>query len=345
MPLPHRDRAATLALAGVVAAAALVACTGPDGPEPPERPGGAGQELDDLPGVGSAEVGEELVDQDQPGTVVVVDVEADITVEELGAVFVAVDDLAADQWIVSLDCAPASWEGTREQDDCDVATGSATTASGTPGHGARALLATARALPDATVRVASRRDVDVRLTTPGPAPVAAALEVVLADPTLRTVGDLTLAAAPGADSERFSVTTDEPVSAPTLALWRRLEPTLGRLPGGTPGSYSLAVDRGGRTTLAARVQLPGVVLPDQLTPQRYGAALWPLLRAQLDVLRELDDSGRGARYTAGNSYRPVADARPHGNDPFLDVTLGTPGRADALGRSWSVEGARHANRP
>jgi hypothetical protein len=337
MPVPDRARVAALALTGTLAAGALVACSQP---AEPRRVGGPQAELADLSGVVSAEVADELVDQDQPGTVVVVDVADDVTVEELTEVFVVIDDIAADAWVVSLACGPASWEETRERDDCDSATGSATTAAGTPEHGARGLLAAARALPDATVEVTGRLAVDVRLAEPGAAAVAEAIDIALADPALQDVGGLTLTAAPGADSERFSVAAADPLSERVAELWRRLGPTLDRLPPRTPGSYSLTLDEDDRIIVTSRVQLPGVVLPEQLTPQRYGATLWPYLRAQLDALDDLGRPGAGPRYTVSNAYRPVADARPHGNDPFLDVTIGAPGRADGLGRTWSLEAAR-----
>lgn len=334
------DRVRTSVLTLTVSAA-LVACDGGDR----DRSGGAEEDLAGLPGVASAEVGEQLVDQDESGTVVVVDVEQDITVEQLTEVFVAVDGLAPHDWILSVDCGPASWEDTRERDDCDIATGAAATASGTPEQGAEVLLAAARALPEASVSVAWRREVRLQLDDPGPDAVAAALGVVLSDPVLRTTGGITVAAAAGSDEPGFLVTSDGLTSARTLALWRSLRPSLDELPAATPGAYTVAVDELERETVTALVQLPGVVLPEDLTPVAYGAALWPYLHAQLDVLDDrADEAPDGVRYAARNAYRPVLDARPAGNDPFLTLTLGQPGKADALGRPWSTEASEYVAR-
>lgn len=344
MSLLGRSRTALLALAVSPAmSVALVACDeGVDpapAPGPSERPSGAARQLTELPGVASAEVAEELVEQDVPGTVVAVDVEGDIATDELAAVFARIDEIAPDDWVLTLDCAPAQWAAKAARTECDTATGSPTDQDvGTPEHGARVLLAAARRFPSATVSLAWRRDLRIDLADPGSTAVAAALDATRSDPQLRDVGDLTVAAARPAEGPGFVVTSVPPLSARTLALWRRLTPTLARLPAGTPGSFSVTVEDRGRVRVTADVQLPGVAPPDRMTSRRYGATLWPYLRAQLDVVAALPE---GASYAARNAYRPVADGRPHGTDPFLAVTVGAPGRRDYLGRTWSVEAAQY----
>lgn len=341
----ERSKATRGVIASLALSLALVACDGTSGQGPGDdgSPSGAERELADLPGVSSAEVAEGLIEQDVPGTVVAVDVESDITEDELTLVFARIDDLAPDDWVVTLDCGPARWAEPRARDDCDTATGSPSDQPvGTPGQGAQVLLAAARRFPSATVSVAWRRDVRIDLADQGSEAMAAALGATRSDPLLRDVSDLTFAAARPVEEPRFVVSSGPPLSAQTLALWRRLEPTLERLPAGTPGSFSVTVDERGEVTVTADVQLPGVALPEQMTPQRYGPALWPYLRAQLAVVADLPGK---ASYAARNAYRPVADARPHGNDPFLAVTVGQPARPDDLGRTWNVEAARYLAKP
>lgn len=341
----ERSKATRGVIASLALSLALMACDGTSGQGPGQdgSPSGAERELADLPGVSSAEVAEGLIEQDVPGTVVAVDVESDITEDELALVFARIDELAPDDWVVTLDCGPATWQGAGERDGCDTATGSVgASVVGAPEQGARALLAAARHFPAATITVTSRRDVRVQLGEPGAEPVESALDQVLTDPVLRAVEGLTVAAAPGPGGLRFTASTDEPLAPQTLALWRWLGPTVDRLPAGTPGSFSVTVDERGEVTVTADVQLPGVALPEQMTPQRYGPALWPYLRAQLAVVADLPGS---ASYAARNAYRPVADARPHGNDPFLAVTVGQPARPDDLGRTWNVEAERYLAKP
>lgn len=340
MILPGRARSALLALAvSLTASVALVACDGGPARGPDDAPSGAERDLTVLPGVSSAEVAEELVEQDVPGTVVAVDVANDITADELAAVFARIDDIAPDDWVLTLDCGPARWAESDARDGCDTATGSPTDqAVGTPEQGAEVLLAATGRFPAATVTLAWRRDLRIDLEDPGAGPVTAALDEVRSDPVLRESGDLTVAAARPDEAPGFVLTSGPPLSAGTLGLWRRLEPTVDALPASTSGAFSLAVDERGRVAVTADVQLPGVALPEKMTPPRHGPTLWPYLRAQLDIVASLPD---GTSYAARNAYRPVADARPRANDPFLGIAVGAPGRRDDLGRTWSVEAAQY----
>lgn len=333
MSVLPRARLLTLSLA---ASLALTACGEEPRPGPAAGPEG---ELTELPGVASAELAEVLVEQDTPGTAAVVDVESDISADELGAVLARIEELALDEWTVTLDCGSADQDDDTRRQGCDTATGTDTARDvGDPGAGARALLTAARRFPAATVTVRSHKALTIDLDDAGHEPVGRALATVLADAGLGAIDDLTIGAGPRTGSPRFVVSTRKPVDPSALTLWRRLAPSLDLLPAGIPGAVTLAVDEEGTVAVSAQVRLPGVVLPEGMTPGRHGAALWPALRAQLDIVAGLPD---GTQYAARNAYRPVAGARPHGNDPFLSVTLGRRARPDQLGRTWSVDAARY----
>lgn len=332
MPLPDRARVALLALAMSVT---LAACDAGGG-DPGGR-GGTDRGPVDLPGVASSAVGEELVEQDTPGKVVAVDVERDITVDQLTAVFEEIDELAPDETIVTLACRTATTELADQDDTCDVARSSIGTAQGPSRHGAEVLLAAARAFPEAVVTVRSRTEVGIDLGTPGPDDVAAALDQVRSDPVLSAAGELTVGSGSRSPDPRFTVVTAPPLTDSTIALWRSLTPTLPTLQLDRGAALSLQVGTDG-TGIVAGIEAPGVVPPEQLTPASHGPELWPFLHAQLDVVATLPP---GSTYTVRNAYRLVADGTPHGNDTFVEIAVGEPGEPDDLGRTWNVEAAAY----
>ena len=339
MPLPDRarDRArrAVLIPLTVAVSAGLAACSGGDDPG---RPGGAGQGPVDLPGVHASAVGEELVEEDTPGKVVAVDLERDITVDQATAVLEKLDQLPPDQAIGAHHGGTATTPQADQDDNGDAARSSPDASQGAARHGAEVLLAAARAFPEAIVTVRGRKDVGIDLGAPGPDDVAAALDRVRADPVLSTTGDLTVGSGSRSPDPRFSVSTVPPLTDSAIALWRRLTPTLATLQLDRGAALSLEVGAAG-TTIAAGVEVPGVVPPEQLTPASHGAELWPFLHAQLDVVATLP---AGTSYTVGNAYRPVPEAvEAHGHDAFLEVQVGAGGRPDDLGRSWNVDAARY----
>jgi hypothetical protein len=339
MPLPDRarDRARGVLLTLLTAAVSvtLAACSGGD--DPGSR-GGADRGPVDLPGVHASAVGEELIEEDTPGKVVAVDLERGVTVDQATAVFEKVDELAPDETIVTLDCGTATTELSDQDDTCDAATSSSDAPQGPARHGAEVLLAASRAFPEAVVTVRSRKDVGIDLGAPGPDDVAAALDRVRADPVLSTTGDLTVGSGSRSPDPRFGVSTVPPLTDSAIALWRRLTPTLATLQLNRGAALSLEIGASG-TRIAAGIEVPGVVPPEQLTPASHGAELWPFLHAQLDVVATLP---AGTTYTVGNAYRPVPEAaQAHGHDAFLDVRVGASGRPDDLGRTWNVDAARY----
>lgn len=77
------------------------------------------------------------------------------------------------------------------------------------------------------------------------------------------------------------------------------------------------------------------VEPADLTPTAYGDRLWPLLRAQLDAVRDLAPGTR-LRVSNQSQAEPGGDPEQIDVDPLLEVTLGQGAVPDPLRRGWDV---------
>ncbi len=335
-----------LARTCVAAALAAVLATGACDDEPSRPDGGPtgpdgeaaalAERLRDLPGVGDAEAGREEVEDGVTGTVVGVDLEADVEPEELVAVLEEVTAAAPEQWAVHLDAGSTDPFGS---EDHDRVVGTAADAGDLDSRAQR-FLATARAFPDATV-VDAAEETSV-LVGPDPTAVTAVVGQLAADAPDDLV-DVTVAAIDRTDDVSRTVaafsTTGAPVASDDVTTWEALLATYDAAPDIAVSGTVLDVDRTGGAPvvrLASTVALPGVVRPEDLTPQRYGDRLWPLIHAQLDLVATLP---HGSSYSFANDYRSAPDAAPTGTDPLIDLEVGGPPVDDPLGRDWTSDAA------
>ncbi len=183
--------------------------------------------------------------------------------------------------------------------------------------------------------------------------VAATAELIAADTELAALPRWSLRGKRSPDDEEnfaaaLSLATDAGLTTEVVAWWRRaaaladLAPgtvtTLALEPRNRAGSYSADPPPRGSMSVWLALQLPGVVPPADLTPARWGDRLWPLLRAELDLVRDLPPgSGAGAN----NHYLESADSPSFGSDAFFGVRDGEPAEPDDLGRGWNEAGLRY----
>ncbi len=183
--------------------------------------------------------------------------------------------------------------------------------------------------------------------------VATTAERIVADPEVAALPRWSLRGKRSPDDEEnfaagLSLATDAGMTTEVIAWWRRAAALADLAPGtvdalalearNSAGSYSADPAPPGSMSVWLALDLPGVVPPDALTPARWGDRLWPLLRAELDLVRDLPPgSGAGAN----NHYRKRADSPSTGSDPFFGVTDGEPAAPDDLGRGWNEAGLRY----
>lgn len=158
-----------------------------------------------------------------------------------------------------------------------------------------------------------------------------ASRTVVDDPVLAAEAPISLIVQ-GPES-RSVLTGVEGITSDLRADWSAVRAGLQRLSGISVSNVDVAT---GGTDLAAEVltididlQLPGAVPPARLTPARYGDQLWPMIRAELDLLRDRPDQ----------SLLSVTNTAEDGgaSDPFLYVETGRPAVKDDQGRSWNAE--------
>lgn len=276
-----------------LALAVLGACRSGDGTDEPEQ-GGSGV-LSGLAGVRDTRSGLEEVEDGVRGLVIMADLDEDITAEQLTAVLEAV---AAERPVFAT--LSLGWgelpEDTSTLDGRDLVDLAYNALPATATERATQFLAAARTF-DASVALRPR-GLDVVLAATSPDAVTAAVETTLADPVLRQVPDLSIRTGQRQVSDASGVSGHAPFTTATLDRWRTLRASLDRAPAGATAQARL-VDTGDAREAGAPAQvdldlvLPGVDRAGVVTPAAWGDRLWPLLRAQLDLVATLP---RGTTY-------------------------------------------------
>ncbi len=314
--------------------------------DPPDRSSRFAAELEDLPGVVDTEVEEEVVEGEGIEQLDVALVVGDDASEaEVAAALDAVADydrdLGFDQHhslVVERDGAedyplshPLSYSHEPDETSAELVR--------------RWVLAEERVDPALSWTADGYGVVTVELgEEAGADDVTALAEEIRSDTDLAALPRWTLTAE--GDDARAYFSTENGMSGAVVASWTTAVANLDLGPDGTsltltpqnsPGSYEADPPPAGSMRLDVGLDLPGVVPPAQLTPARWGGRLWPMLRAQLDVVRGLPPS---SRFGADNFYRE-ADGTGGALDQFLYVSAGEPATPEDPDRGWNAAAARY----
>ncbi|WP_377321367.1 hypothetical protein ACFJIY_19560 [Pimelobacter simplex] len=312
-----------LALALALALAVLAGCRSED--DGPERPDGGGGVLAGLAGVRDTRSGLEEIEDGVRGLVIVADLDEDITVAQLTTVLETLAAERPDFATLSLGWGelPDDTSSLGGKDLVDLAYA---TLPATATERAEQFLTAARTF-DGSVTLGPR-GTEVVLADESPDAVTAAIRTTLADPVLRQVPDLSIRTGQRQPRDSSGLAAHAPVTAAILARWQALRGTLDRAPAGATaqtwiGEAGAVGDPAAPTRVRLDLVLSGVDRKGVVTPTAWGDRLWPLLRAQLDVVATLP---------RGTTYDVRVDVSGGGlpaTDDLVALTLGagpTPGR-------------------
>lgn len=280
-------------LALALALTVLAGCRSED--DGPERPDGGSGVLAGLPGVRDTRSGLEEIEDGVRGLVIVADLAKDITVPQLAAVLTAMGAERPELATLSLGWGELP-EDTGTLDGRDLIDLAYAPLPAPPAERAEQFLTAARTF-DGSVTLGPR-GTEVVLADESPDAVTAAVETTLADPVLRRIPDLSLRTGQRQSADASGLAAHAPVTTATLDRWRALRGTLDRAPDGATAqtwiSEAGAVgDPAAPTRVRLDLVLPGVDRTGVVPPAAWGDRLWPLLRAQLDLVATLP---RGTTY-------------------------------------------------
>lgn len=162
--------------------------------------------------------------------------------------------------------------------------------------------------------------------------VTEAAKTLVADQELAPIEGVSVAAE--GKPAGFLSTNEEPLSPAFVGAWEELAGTANQAGEANLVSITMAVNTTPSVITTTRV--PGNVRPRMLTTENYGDVLWPLLRAQMDVLAadpELD------------SLRAV-NLHDHTDDLYCSVyedPAEPPDKRDVYGRTWEWEANQYLN--
>lgn len=280
-------------LALTLALTVLAGCRSED--DGPERPAGGSGVLGGLAGVRDTRSGLEEIEDGVRGLVIMADLEQDITVPQLAAVLTAMDAERPDFATLSLDWGELP-EDTSNLDGRDLIDLAYATLPATTTERAEQFLTAARTF-DGSVTLGPS-GTEVVLADESPDAVTAAVQTTLADPILRQIPDLSLRTGQRQSADASGLAAHAPVTTATLDRWRVLRSTLDRVPDGATAQTWISEagalgDPAAPTRVRLDLVLPGVDRKGVVTPATWGDRLWPLLRAQLDLVATLP---RGTTY-------------------------------------------------
>lgn len=344
----HRSTRLAAALAAAVAGCLLGGCT--DGGDAPRRPSdpteerrvGTGDErrIEQLPGVLDAEVGDESIsDESDPVTVAVVDTEAEVSVEELTRILEELDEVAPARHRVFQDAGLVPWEDTQQHDHLLHESG---TVDIDAASRAEIFLGATETFPDATVSLRTGGSIDITGPGEGPDAVSDTARGLLEQTWASEVRWFVLGNAPeeGDGARGFRLHAADRMTTGAIELWEEYAATADLVPDpAVVVDLYLDVDSSGRgLSRDTTIELPGVIRPQELTPERYGELLWPVIRAQIDELAQEPD---GSSLDVSVRYR-TPDQDSASDDSLVYLVAGEDGPLpDEFGRTWNEDAAAY----
>lgn len=277
-----------------------------------------------LSGVQTASVRQEAYDDDYYERVVVVDLESEVTAEQVTAVLDEIDRIDPYEFRVYLDAGSTDMALPLRRPRSSIWS---TAGFASNSDAAQAWTTALAAYPGA---IAAIEYDGVQVEFPGGTvdDVTDALRTAVDDAELADL-PLSFRATRNAPGASFSTAYVGGVGAPTRQLlqrWQRVADAVDQAHGVDVGLVHL--EEGPGAFILLDLSLPSRVPKPELTTGQYGEVLWPVLRPVLDVL---------AGYDAGEIQVSVDD-----RDRLFTLVLDRqPRPADRWGRTWAAEAAAY----
>ncbi|TYL55980.1 hypothetical protein FXB39_01965 [Nocardioides sp. BGMRC 2183] len=299
------------------------------------------RDLEAMPGVTDAHVEREAFDTDYWGEQIAVDMELDATPAQVSDVLDAFIDRRHDQNGAPQDAHVTLGAGTTDTDGDEFSPDAPPLAVpagrkvGNP-RVAGTLVAGAAAFPGDNVTVTgSNWSVNARADGDDPrTEIDRMIETVQADDLLSATKsfDLTAFAGPESDERTVQFSVFDTLTPELVQRWQDLSPHLD-----APEFRALWLSP---EWIELRVRAGEDVKPRDLTTQRYGDTLWPMLHATLDTLVAMP---KIAELTATNEWDVTAPEEGGGylEDRFLKIRPNLRPAQDRLDRTWNAEAGRY----